>query len=255
MPEPQLLYAGTIATRTAWHLSAHQHQHHELVVLIEGRMRLHIDGELVVAAAGDALFYAAGQRHAESSFAEMPFHTYFIGFADTAITAGELPVRVTDQAGRLRQLIRWLYDEHSSSAPPAAAKSAGVCDAFHCALLAEFRRLSGDNTPPLLREVRSYLSTRLADTIVVDDLAAHVGMSKYHFIRTYRKLAGCTPMTAVRQLRAEAAHSLILTTDLPFKQIAAHCGLGNAQHFSRVFAACFGKPPGKIRRITDSDNA
>ncbi len=247
MGEPELLYAGTLATRTAWHLSEHHHHHHELVVLVEGKMRLRIDDVTILATAGDALFYRAGRPHEESTLSGMPFHTYFIGFTASTMAENDLPVRVVDQAGRLRQLVRWLHEEHGSQPEQQGSMSAAACKAFLAALVAEFHRLSRDDTPPLPREVRTYVNGRLASPIVVADLAAHVGMSKYHFIRTYRKLAGCTPMATVRHLRAEAARNLILTTDLPLKQIAEHCGLGNAQHFSRVFRETFGKPPGEFR--------
>lgn len=245
MAERELLYAGSIATRTPWHLSSHRHDHHELVVLVEGEMRLRIDHEdETVAVPGDALLYRAGRRHEESSRAGQPFHTHFIGFTDLDLDDPRLPVRVADQAGRLRQLARWLYDEHGAAQRrPRNTMTGAACNAFLAALTAEFRRLTQDNTPPLVREIRSYVVRRLANPIFVDDLASHAGMSKYHFIRTYRKIAGCTPMAAVRTLRVETARDLILTTDLPLKQIAEHCGLGTPQHFSRIFRERFGRPP------------
>jgi len=250
MRERKLLYTGTVATRALWHLAEHRHEHHELIVLVEGGLRLRIDGEEIMAGEGDALFYRAGCPHEESSRPHSAFRTYFIGFHDPGMEAAGLPVRVADRAGRLRQLARWLHDEQGVGRTRPEMTADEACAAFLAALSAEFRRLTRDDTGPLLRELRAYISRRLAEPLDVADLAAHAGMSKFHFIRTYRKLAGCTPMAAVRKLRAAAARDLILTTDLPLKQVAEHCGLGNPQHFSRVFRECFGKPPGAFRETS-----
>jgi AraC-like DNA-binding protein/mannose-6-phosphate isomerase-like protein (cupin superfamily) len=247
MQNQKLLYAGTVATRTPWYMAGHCHDYHEMIVLVEGELNLIIDGEKIMATAGDALFYPAGSRHAESSCPDAPFRTYFIGFTDPAMADAGLPVRVVDRAGRMRQLAHWIYDEQASRQPDKMEKDAAADNAFLAALIAEFRRLTRDDTPPLVRDIRAYISRHLAGPITVDDLAAQAGMSKFHFIRTYRKCAGCTPMAAVRRLRAEAARNLALNTDLPLKQIAEHCGLSNPQHLSRIFREHFGAPPGTSR--------
>lgn len=242
MVNPKLLYSGVVATGLPWRAPAHRHDHHELVVIAEGHIHLAIDGEQLLAGPGEALFYRSGRVHDERSAAGEPLRTYFVGFVAQGLSAG-IPVRVADRAGRLRQLARWLYEERGGERPEI--REAGRI--FLQALLAELARLATDTEAPLLREVRAYVSRHLAEPFGVAALAAHVGMSKYHFIRVYRAAAGCTPMAAVRVLRVEAARDLILTTDLPLKQVAEHCGLGNPQHFARVFRAQVGQAPGTLR--------
>ncbi len=140
-------------------------------------MRLHIDGEEVTASAGDALFYQAGRLHEESSRTDSPFRTYYVGFTDPAMSAGHLPVRVVDQAGRLLQLTRWLYDEHAISQTRGDPLATEACNAFLSALAAEFQRLTGDDTPPLIRQIHAYISQHLGEPLALDDLAVHAGMS------------------------------------------------------------------------------
>jgi transcriptional regulator GlxA family with amidase domain len=83
----------------------------------------------------------------------------------------------------------------------------------------------------------------------LDDLARKAGMSKYHFVRLYKKLSGRTPMNDVRMIRVEAARDLIITTDLPLKTIATRVGLGNEYYLCRVFRQAFKVPPGYFRKV------
>jgi transcriptional regulator GlxA family with amidase domain len=72
-------------------------------------------------------------------------------------------------------------------------------------------------------------------------------MSKFHFIRSYRQATGLTPMDHVRRLRVDHALSLLLTTDLPQKQIAGHAGFANPHHMARYFRRYLDRTPTSFR--------
>jgi len=72
-------------------------------------------------------------------------------------------------------------------------------------------------------------------------------LSKFHFIRRYRTLTGRTPMEDLRLIRIEAARDLLLTTNLPLKEIAPRCGLGDEYHLSRLFRRYQDVTPSELR--------
>ena len=95
---------------------------------------------------------------------------------------------------------------------------------------------------------RAVIRKQIAATLSLAELARQVGMSKYHFVRKFKRLAGRTPMAETRALRADYARDLLLTTDLPLKEIAVKTGLGDEYALSRIFRIHFGLPPGAFRK-------
>jgi len=55
-------------------------------------------------------------------------------------------------------------------------------------------------------------------------------------------------MAETRALRADYARDLLLTTDLPLKEITVKTELGDEYALSRVFRHCFGIPPGAFHK-------
>ena len=73
-------------------------------------------------------------------------------------------------------------------------------------------------------------------------------MSKYHFLRRYKDLAGRTPIQDLTAIRMDHARKLIQTTSLPLKKIACMSGLGNEYHLSRLFRRHLNTAPSQFRR-------
>lgn len=242
MRKATFLYAGAIMTSAPWRLGPQTHDHHELIVILTGRLRLRLNGRDILAREGDVLLYRNGEAHEEESDPAEPFHSCFVGFTDSGLPEC-IPSIMVDSGGRLRQLARWLGEEREGERVDVEMARQG----FFQALMGELMRLATDPEIPMIRQVRTYVRHHLHESIMVDDLAAHVGISKFHFIRLYRAATGCTPMADVRRMRLESARDLVLSTNLSFKIIADHCGLGTASHFSHVFNKHFGLCPGRFR--------
>ena len=100
----------------------------------------------------------------------------------------------------------------------------------------------------MVARVRQYVHDHIAEHVTLAALARQAGLSKFHFLRTYRALAGCTPMDDVRAIRAEYARELILTTNQALKEIAPRAGFSNEYTLSRIFRRRYNMPPGRIRR-------
>jgi len=87
----------------------------------------------------------------------------------------------------------------------------------------------------------------ISDPLSIEHIADQMNMSKYHFIRTYKKMTGATPGEDFRKIRIEEAANLIGATDLPLKEISEITGFANEYHFNRVFKKVMGVPPGEYR--------
>ena len=57
---------------------------------------------------------------------------------------------------------------------------------FLMAILAELQCIQDGVEIQLLAEVRRYITAHMEQPLTLGDLASHAGMSKYHFLRTYK---------------------------------------------------------------------
>lgn len=232
---------GHLAPESTWALGRQVHDFHELIILAAGRMHVRVGGQRYTANAGDVLFYRAGVEHEERTDPVQVMDMHFVSFSG-ALPA-DLPVQLHDHEGRLRPLVQWLHTEWHAGLPTARATALG----FFSALLAEWQRLARQREHPLVAEFRQLVRRRLTRRWSLDELARTLGMSKYHFIRRYRALAGRTPMEEVRALRLAHAQHLLTTTDLPLKQIPRQAGLGDQYQMCRLFRRHLQMTPGMIR--------
>ena len=240
----RLLSIGHLTPDPRWHIKAHSHTFHELILVLDGAMIVEHEGRRTEAAAGDALLYPAGLIHAERSDPAHPLESHFIAFLGVRLKGRNL-LRVTDERGRMGQMARWLYADRQASAGVAQVER----EALLRAVLAEFVRAAGAEDRPLVALTRRYVRERISGSLRLGELAAAAGLSKFHFVRAYRAATGRTPMADVRAIRAQYARELILGTHLPLKEIAPRAGLGNEYSMSRLFRRVFQMPPGQYRRF------
>lgn len=238
-------HIGHLKPDPSWHRVPHTHDHHELIVILAGRLHAKIGKRSYVAGNWELIWYPAHTRHEEWTEAKSPVELLFIAFTWPG-RADALPRhhQMTDIRGRVGLLARWLFEdriEKASSLPDATG-------GFFQALLAEWLRLASGNTHPRVLRVRAYMRQHLAEPVTLDQLACCAGTSKFHFVRYYRRLTGRTPMEDLRHLRLLAARDLLLTTVLPIKEIAPRTGLGDAYHLSRLFRRHFQMSPGSLPR-------
>ncbi len=88
-------------------------------------------------------------------------------------------------------------------------------------------------TSELLAPALAYIHGHFADDISLDDLAGMCGISKSHFIRSFKRYVGCTPHEYLLQYRLRQSKRLLLSSDLTVEQIAEDCGFNSASHFAR----------------------
>jgi AraC family transcriptional regulator len=96
----------------------------------------------------------------------------------------------------------------------------------------------------------TYIEDHLAQRITLEDLAAVVDLSPFHFARCFKASIGLAPHQYVLARRVELAKHLIMTTTHPVEDIAWSVGFENVSHFRRQFVAQIGILPGDLRRTT-----
>jgi AraC family transcriptional regulator len=92
-----------------------------------------------------------------------------------------------------------------------------------------------------------YMHAHLADDVRLDDLAATLHLSKFHFVRAFRASTGTTPYRHLTAVRLARAADLLRVTDLPVHEVAGLCGWASASRFSTAFRQHHGTSPTAYR--------
>lgn len=82
----------------------------------------------------------------------------------------------------------------------------------------------------------------------LDDISAHVGISKHHLCRMFKRNMNITPFEYLRRRRIEAAAAKLKTTELTINEISVETGFDNASYFGKVFNSYFGVSPLAYRK-------
>ena len=97
--------------------------------------------------------------------------------------------------------------------------------------------------------VARHMETHSHEALDLDALAALACMSKYHFLRCFRRTLGCTPHQWLLQQRLRrAAQALCEDRDASVAFIALNAGFGDVSTFNALFRSVLGATPSHWRR-------
>lgn len=82
-------------------------------------------------------------------------------------------------------------------------------------------------------------------------LAAEVGLSRFHFLRVFRRQTGLTPYAWLAQLRVQRAKHLI-RAGRALSDVAWELGFSDQSHLTRMFGRIVGLPPAAWRAAIGS---
>jgi AraC-like DNA-binding protein len=99
----------------------------------------------------------------------------------------------------------------------------------------------------MIANTHRFMRAHLAQTISLQQLASHVGLSVSGFAHAYKRSTGISPMTRLRQMRIETAKFYLLRERSPLSQIARETGFADAFHLSRAFKRATGASPRQFR--------
>ena len=123
--------------------------------------------------------------------------------------------------------------------------AAAALTATH-ATVALGRKTSFRNERAVMRVAR-YIDAHYQQTCSLADLAAHAGMSEFHFLRVYRRITGQTPHRHVLATRLRHAARRLRTCSDRIADIALEAGFGDLSHFNASFVSHFRVSPGIYR--------
>ena len=233
------------------------HQNIELLLFLTGEGTVMYDGTPIPVCAGDVVVvnsYSAHQVTSETGLTQFCL----------IIDSGFCRYNSIDPA-RL-QLQPHIQDEHICTLFHRAMDACIGQDDFRDALIKSTvlellvhlcRQYSTPRTRPLttadpalayIRAATEYINNNLSGNLTVEGVAASVGLSKYHFLRQFKRLTGYTLTHYINAVRCEYAQRLLEQGGHNVKEVAHLCGFSNHSYFSSVFFRHTGLHPSQLFR-------
>ena len=108
-------------------------------------------------------------------------------------------------------------------------------------------KTKSDNKDIRISNTLRYIHENTGKDITLAELANVACISEDHLIRVFKKEMNCTPLRYVNMKKIEKAQLLLLTTDMPIRDVAMELSLDNISYFNRVFKHHIGKTPSEYR--------
>jgi transcriptional regulator GlxA family with amidase domain len=125
----------------------------------------------------------------------------------------------------------------------------GVLSAFAAGLLARADEIRGRRQHPVSRKeaILNFVELHAASSVTLQGLAAALHLSPSRTSHLVRELTGRSFKELVVAERLRRAQGLLRSTDLTVAEVGRLVGVPNVCHFSRLFRAKMGVPPGSYR--------
>ena len=94
----------------------------------------------------------------------------------------------------------------------------------------------------------TYLNEHFTESLTLDDLAAHLNISKYHLSRSFPERIGCGLNAYINSLRADHAAMLLASTKISVTQVGFDSGFESSSTFFRTFKELYGTSPKQYRK-------
>ena len=244
----------------------HWHMEHELILVLQGVLRLSVEGEAFELAPGDCMLIADGAIHGgtpEGCIYECLVFDLERFLAGTPcgqrvalLTEGEARLEGKFPAGtQAAAIVSQLFQAMETERPGYELTTMGLLWQLWGELLGQ--RLLGAAEPGPPRDIRRAQAVKnvlrrirssYGQPLTLEDLAAEAALEPKYFCRVFRQITGRTPINYLNYYRVECAAELLCTTQGSITDIALECGFGDVSYFSRMFRRYKGQTPGQYRR-------
>lgn len=112
--------------------------------------------------------------------------------------------------------------------------------------------VKGGLAPATQRFLIDYIEANLGSALTIEQLAAQVQLSPYHFARMFKQSFAQTPHHYITERRLQAAYQAIRQEDVSLSDLATGFGFSDQSHFGKAFKKRFKQTPSQYRRACSS---
>ncbi len=230
----------------------HVQTQHQFYAVLEGRVRVDVEGQSLLLKPGEALWMAPALRRsprAASARGRYLNVTFDSPWPALGANRGE---KITLTTAALAEA-KACADLAGADEQAQAAGFHALC--FHLLGPAAFVRSHASRSRPqrnrdglwLVTRLEQFMKANTGHPLGIDDMGSLVNASRATLVRLFRQHRGLSPAACFRQIRLEHGRRLLRTTPLSITEIAQETGFSSSQHFATAFRQHFGHSPSAWR--------
>ena len=230
-------------------ISNHIHQYAELVIMLEGEMRITVDEKEELIKAGEAAFIFPFQTHKMSSKSTNKLAMYLFSPATMVSFMKKHDGNVGESSVfKPKESTLAVFREKILNSKDFSLYN--VKGFLYLALddyLSQIplrKSIGGTN---VVSKVITYTNEHFTEPITLDSVASALGYSANYLSHCIQKLYGLNFSTILASLRIERARYLITSSDKTTTEIGYECGFGSERTFYRCFNELAGMSPKAYR--------
>lgn len=221
--------------------STNWHENLEILLFLEGRARVFCEDTVGEVRAGDVAVIGSGMLHRVESdegtryFCMIP-DLEFLQRNGLHPDRFRFPSVIGDAA--LAEAYRRVAEAYAVEDAFRESAVKGALLTFAVELLRRFgeegEAQRGEENASV-RAAIGYIRAHYREPLEIDTLASVAGLSKFHFIREFKRVTGQTAVTYINTVRTERAARMLRAGGLSVSEVAAACGFSSHSYFSKVF--------------------
>ena len=235
-----------------------KHSDLEILFITRGNLKIHLDNEVFFGEVGDIIVINPNVLHNIIAHSEEVTYECLIIDKNYLEKNGLLlenkHIKEVIKDGTLFNLVSAIKRSVLECQPFYQAKS--NIDILRLSLgLFENHSITRDKHPPQsnslisIEKSISYINKNFNSDVTIDDIAAHIGYSKFYFCRKFKEITGYTPATYINMQRIKYAYNKLRHSDVAVNDIAFECGFKSVAYFSITFKKYIGINPSSISQI------
>lgn len=222
--------------------------------VMEGQMHFEYQGNIFAAPTGSIVLLDCHQPNhywAESMMRQQFFH--FTGnisrdYCDLIFERNGQNEPVFKARPETAAIFTYILDEFNKVQPNEHKISSHIMNLLSMLAYQEQKDLTGPASAAI-----TYMHEHLTDMISVDQLAAQISLSKYHFSRIFKQQTGYAPHEYLLNLRIQKAKEYLCNTRNSVEEIAELCGFSSPSNFIRAFHKQSGFTPASYRKLFSTE--
>lgn len=216
--------------------------------VISGKGYIECDGKKYNVKKGDTLHFRQGASYVQYADKQEPYEKIWMCTSGDLVRALMGNYRFTNEVNVIEaDTYKAFLELHK-----AVVENGGIevfSLSLHNLVMQMYRRSAA--CPPqntLAQKIKQYLDDHAVGEIRLEEVAAQFYISKIQLIRVFKRAYNTTPYAYILDAKLQRAQSMLLTTDLPIKEIAAQLNFTDGHYFTNSFKKAAGMPPGEFRK-------
>ena len=173
------------------------------------------------------------------------------GMLENILAAEEFPINVKNPSLIEEEMLRIFSHSKTSDIESCLTISQSISNILSALILNNTASTEGGKSNNYDREITKvceYIDNNYAQRITVEDMHQVAHMSKYYFIRVFKKYVGLPPYEYLQTIRVNKAKHLLLFSSQSISDIASQTGFADTNGFIKAFKEKVGETPLQYRK-------